>query len=614
MVKLRPLPQLNPAFVARQKYFFLFESGLPDKQNSHSYIFLNPLQVFEIYGSEDALLFLEKLEALSRNFYVVCSFTYELGYHFEPGVFKNSGASSYPLIQAAAFSKPIVFDHFAGKFSEPPPSGLFSSAKKTSGFILNKLRLNVSAEEYFKKAAQIKAELKQGNSYQVNFTMKFKFKLSGSALVLYQELKQKQPVPYSGFYKFDSKYLLSFSPELFFKLSRGKIICRPMKGTIQRGNSSLEDSRFAMELKKSSKDQAENLMIVDLIRNDLGRLCLPGSIATNKLFTVEKYNTLFQLTSGVSGRLRPGIGYTDIFAGLFPGGSVTGTPKLSTMKLIRRLEKEPRNIYCGALGFTSPGGQAVFNIPSRTILLQGMRGEMGIGSGITYASDPKKEFAECLLKAKFLTDASADFDLLETLRYENGYSFLKEHLTRLKTSAKYFNYPLELKLLRRQLRILKNKLSDKAAYKIRVLVNRFGKIKIATHALSSAKQNSGDYITISKKRMNTNNRLLYHKTTSRDIYNSEHTKYSKQGFADVVFQNQHGEITEGAISNIFILKNNKYFTPPVSAGLLPGVYRNYFLEKAKATVKTLKIKDLASADKIFITNSVRGLTEVVLKT
>jgi para-aminobenzoate synthetase/4-amino-4-deoxychorismate lyase len=354
-------------------------------------------------------------------------------------------------------------------------------------------------------------------------------------------------------------------------------------------------------------------MIVDLIRNDLGRISKVNSVKVSRLFEVEKYNTLFQMTSRVSGRLREDITYADIFRSIFPGGSVTGAPKIRTMQIIRELENKPRNIYCGALGIIFPKDKAIFNLPIRTISLIRNKGEMGVGGGIVIDSHPEAEYEECLLKGRFLTDRYKPFRLIETILWDGQYRFLDGHLKRMQDSADYFDFYFNPRDLISSLGNVRRNFDEGYKYKVRLLLDKQGNLKIdyskmVQYALAEDKR-----IIISKHRIDPEGIFWYHKTTNRTLYDAEYNYYHSKGYFDVIFLNTRGEVTEGAISNIVIKKNNKYYTPAVSSGLLPGIFRQYLIDKHDAQEKILYLKDLINADKTFLCNSVRGLTEVKLK-
>jgi para-aminobenzoate synthetase/4-amino-4-deoxychorismate lyase len=343
-------------------------------------------------------------------------------------------------------------------------------------------------------------------------------------------------------------------------------------------------------------------MIVDLLRNDLGRIA--KKVWVPKLFAVEQYRTLNQMTSTISATLKENIKIKDIFTALFPCGSVTGAPKIKTMQIIKTLEKEPRGIYTGAIGYISPKKGACFNVAIRTVALSGKKGEMGIGGGIVYDSIEKCEYREALLKAKFLIEKFPSFSLIESILWDNGYFLLGLHLRRLRKSADYFSVPLDLKKLKNDLRILGKSLNGEK-FKIMVLVNLEGQIYIKKEELNQVKLPVK--VKISTQRINPRNVFLYHKTTQRDLYEKERLKAQQEGFFEVIFLNTNEELTEGSISNVFLKKDKFLYTPPVKCGLLPGVLREKLLKGGKAKEKTVTLNDLLAADKIYIGNSVRGL-------
>ncbi len=299
---------------------------------------------------------------------------------------------------------------------------------------------------YEERFAAVREKIRAGDIYQLNLTFKARFRLEGSPLTFYRDLRQRQRVAYGGIVDTGAVTVLSASPELFIEQEGRVISTRPMKGTSPRGGTPEADAEMRAVLASDVKQRAENLMIVDLMRNDLGRIAEIGSVGVTDLFTVETFRTLHQLTSGVSATLKEGVGLLDLFKAIFPPGSVTGAPKIRAMELIRDYETEPRGVYCGAIGHIAPGGKSLFNVAIRTaVVFRDGRGEMGIGSGVVYDSEGAKEYAECLLKMKFLTDPPRTFELIETLLHEagQGYWLLDRHLTRLAASAKYFGFAFD---------------------------------------------------------------------------------------------------------------------------------------------------------------------------
>jgi para-aminobenzoate synthetase/4-amino-4-deoxychorismate lyase len=462
--------------------------------------------------------------------------------------------------------------------------------------------------------ALIKKLIESGDTYQVNLAFKNKFEFSGAPFGFYLDLKKRQPVAYSAMIKLGRFWVLSFSPELFFKIDGREITVKPMKGTIKRGKTLKEDELFKNILKICPKNRSENLMIVDMLRNDLGRISEYGSVRAEKLFETEKFSTLFQMTSTVKGRLKRKISWYEIFKSLFPSASVTGAPKIRTMEIIADLEPQPRKIYTGAIGFISPGKKAVFNVAIRTVLIDEKTGlgEMGLGSGVVYDSQPEKEYRECLLKGHFLSKRlPVDFELVETMCWDphRGIFLFDYHLERLKNSARYFGFWFNKWLIINELQKIKRKLKSDEPLKIRLILDRGGLVTLSVEKIASGRIQK-NRIVISKFKTDSKDIFLYHKTTHRPLYEAELEKHRGAGYFEVIFTNQKGQITEGAISNIFLKKGGLIFTPPVGAGLLNGVYRQYFMKNNQVTEKIIYPQDLLEAEEIFLTNSVRGVVKI----
>lgn len=578
--------------------FILLDTAKTDKENNTSYFFANPVKIISCYRPKSISSSFKQIEkALAQGYYVGGFVSYEAGYYLQRPPVQNK-RSDFPLIWMGVFNKPRL----VGKLTLP--------RTLPDNYKLNNIHLNISPKKYYSVVKKIKEYIAQGQTYQVNYTLKYKFNFVGDPLSFYLRLRNSQPVSYSAFIQSKDFHILSFSPELFFRKEGDEITVRPMKGTVIRGISLSEDQKNKTWLKNDEKNRAENIMITDMLRNDLGKISRYGSVRTAPLCNVEKYQTLWQMTSTVKSRSHKDIPLQQLFSGLFPSGSVTGAPKIRTTQIIEKLEKEERKIYTGAIGFITPEKNAVFNVAIRTILLQKHKGELGIGSGITYHSDPQTEFAECKLKADFLW--RRPFQLIETIGWQKrkGFSLLALHLKRLRNSAQYFDYLYNEKYIREQLLNNTQTLLNNQFYKIRLLLFADGRITIASYPVSPSITSTK--ITISKLKTDFHNIFLYHKTTNRKIYEQEYEKHHKAGYFDVIFRNERGEITEGAISNIFVKKNGYYYTPPVKCGLLPGIFREYFLTKNKfrAREKILRMEDITQADEIILTNAVRGMTVV----
>ncbi|MFH0925679.1 MAG: aminodeoxychorismate synthase component I [bacterium] len=608
--------------------FVLLETNKFDQQNRYSYIFTDPLDLISTSDPKDVNSTVEELERYSKNFYLAGYLSYELGYFLEDH-FDASFLPKYPLLWFGVFKEPLIFDHLSNqflpsslpkdfKFTDPltnnqVPGAKYQAPEINKGHQLEDVRLLISEKEYKNNINTIKDYIKSGDTYQVNYTTKYLFNFSGSPYSLYCDLRDKQEVSYSAVIKKDDHFILSFSPELFFEKKGNKIRVKPMKGTVRRGRTVEEDGQNSRWLAQDLKNQSENIMIVDLLRNDLGRMSKTGTVKLSNKYHIEKYNTLFQMTSEIKSTLNLNISIRDLLKNLFPSGSITGAPKIKTMEIIRKLEREERGLYTGSIGFFGPKQRAIFNIAIRTLYLQGNKGEMGVGSGIVYDSDPGNEFEESCLKADFLLKSYPPFYLLETISWARGsFKRLRRHLARLKKSASYFNFPCDEKMIMAKLNGLEKNLSPQKIYKVRLLLTREGSISLEKHEITP-KTTEKKIITLSEVSTLSDDVFLFHKTTNRALYNSEHARYQAEGFFDVIFKNERGEITEGAISNIFIKKGGYRYTPPISCGLLNGVYRQYLLENKKNIhEKVLYEEDIYGAEAIYLTNSIRGMVEVEL--
>ncbi len=596
------LPQLSG-----QDNFVLLDTSLIGKDNKKSYLFKNPLEVVSCYDPLRVRQSFKRIDSFIKRGYFAAGFvSYEAGFALEEA-FKAKKTRDFPLIWFGIFKEPEIYNTLQADAG--------SALYKT--YNTGKPRPDISKREYISRVNRIKKFIERGDTYQINYTFRLNFPFSGSAENLYLRLREKQKVPYSALIKFKNRYILSFSPELFFKKQGNLMKVMPMKGTMERGRLSKEDSENAKKLHQCPKNRSENIMIVDLLRNDLGRLSLKGAVKTKSFFDVEKYNTLFQMTSTVEARTRPELSMHDIFKAIFPSGSVTGAPKISSMRIIDTLEKSPRGIYTGGIGFLSPEREAVFNVAIRTLFLEpaNKKGQMGIGSGIVYDSVPEKEYDECVLKARFLTEKEKPFSLIETILWKSGkgYPFFKFHLKRLSESADYFGFTYSRERVVSYLSKLSKRFNNKEDFRIRLLLNKDGSIDASYSVIQ--KEASAKDITLSSKRTDSRDRFLFHKTTNRSIYDREYSSCRKKGFFDIIFRNEKEEITEGAISNLFIKKNNTYYTPPLGCGLLNGVYRRHLMSKKGFSVKekVLTVDDIKKADKIILTNAVRGMVNVRLK-
>jgi len=603
-----PLPAGYVDLMASAPGSILLQTTRYDADNYRSYLFLDPLRILS-----DLSTFFEDVEAaLAAGQYVAGYLTYESGVALQSLTSRHPQPGELPALWFGVYGEPFVFDHRTGEFEGLSPEIIpVNGQESIESCAINDLRFGMSPTAYAEKIFQIQEYIRSGDAYQVNFTDRFEFELSGTAAALFESLNRRQPTAYSAFVHGGGWQILSHSPELFFRRKYREIVTEPMKGTAPRGLDASDDKRQADWLRSDIKNRSENLMIVDLMRNDLGRICEFGSVHVENLFHVERFETLLQMTSTVSGRLREGIAYREIFASLFPSGSITGAPKLRTMEIIDELESAPRGVYTGAIGFISPRQEAVFNVPIRTLILKGNRGMIGVGSGIVIDSDAEAEYAECVLKSNFLSHSEEPFELFESILWDGSFPLLALHLDRLESSAYYFSFSFDRVQVRRAIEDAAAGLPANMRFKVRAALNRSGHLNIASTLVEDGPMQGT--VSIADERVSSRELFLRHKTTRRTLYDESYRNATQAGHAEWLFFNERGELTEGCISNVFVEKAGRWFTPPIECGLLPGVYRRHLLEtKSEASEKTMTIDDLVSADAIYICNAVRGCRKVTL--
>lgn len=381
-----------------------------------------------------------------------------------------------------------------------------------------------------------------------------------------------------------------------------------MKGTIKRGRTLVEDQENKHYLLNSAKERAENLMIVEVLKDDLSKIAKPGTVEVPERLTVETYPTLHQMTSTVTAELKDNSHIIDWFTALFPCGSITGTPRLASMKLIDELELSAREVYCGAIGYITPEREAVFNVPIRTVLIdrEKSKATYGVGGGITAGSEADQEYAEIETKAAFLTKKRLSFSLIESLRLSgHKYPYLTNHLRRLADSAEYFAYPFDEQSIREQLMIFAENFSAKD-YKVRLLLDQYGEVQLSTEEVSPIDARVNTYLA--EKPIDRDNPFLYHKTTIRDQYDD--LSIVEQGNFSTLLWNEQGELTEFTIGNLVLKIAGQFVTPPIDSGLLPGVFRQMLLDQGKIKEAILRKEDLKNADEIWLINAVRGWVKV----
>ena len=616
MKSWHPFPTSIYSLVEQTPGTVLLESSRPFASRL-SRFFTKPIRVLEARTPADvAGLFPQIEDAIHRGHFAAGFFAYECGACFEPHVPLRLGRDNDLLAWLGIYEHSFRFDHTTGKFLDGEPADLCAGIE-VPAVALVQLSLDLNEQQFAAPIEQIHEWIRAGDVYQLNFTFPVHLKTDLRPAALYARLRGAQPVDYGAFLHCQAgRHILSLSPELFFRVqqegAKRRITTQPMKGTALRGRTTSEDREIAKGLASDVKNCAENVMIVDLIRNDLGRICEFGSVRVEKLFDVERYPTLWQMTSTVQGELRPDISYERIFRALFPCGSITGAPKIRAMQLLAQLENNPRGIYTGAIGFFS-AEETVFNVAIRTVLFEDGAATMGVGGGIVIDSQPEAEFQECRLKAEFLTRTTEPFSLVETMLWDGHYGLMQLHLDRLADSADYFGFHCERTDVRSALLDQASLFPDQRPRRVRLLLDCNGAVRIEAEIMAavSVQGSAPPRVCIAAERTNSNDRFFFHKTTNRTLYDGCLAAASRAGFADVLFLNQQGEVTEGAISNVLIEKDGRWYTPPVCCGVLPGVYRRHLLQtRPEIEEKILILEDVRSADAVYICNAVRGLRRV----
>lgn len=623
------------AFLAEKDDFVFLDTSRPDQENCRSYLFVEPLARLQYRLGEEAEVFLSRIEGMLRQgYYLAGWFGYEFGSLLEERLAdwgKKTCRKGQLLADLGIYGPPQIFDHRTGEGEVPPTNG----NSLVSGWQMRDLQPNVDHRTYLQAIKKLKEYIAAGDTYQVNYTLKLLFCWTGSPEALYLDLRHNQTVPYGAYMRSGGERILSFSPELFFRKDDDQgLVVRPMKGTSRRGDSPEEDKLLREGLSCDEKNRSENVMIVDLLRNDLARLIDRsggGEVRVSSLFDVETYESLLQMTSTVEARFADqqssvDLRLSDIFHTLFPCGSVTGAPKIRTMEIIAELEKEDRGVYTGAIGYLAPDSTMVFNVPIRTVVLRGDRGEMGIGSGIIHDSDPEQEWRECLLKGRFLSHCQPRFELLETMLWqpESGYWLLDDHLARLARSAGHFYFAWSESHIREELQEAARSFA-RGCMRVRLALAKDGTCQITVSSCEIpemlrlpetpiALAKTLPVIDFSDQIMQKDCAWLQHKTTHREIYDEEFNKARERGLFDMVFLNGAGEVTEGCITNIILCHEGKYSTPLLGSGLLPGVMRGHLLADLERPLRetVLRAEDVRSAEAIYLCNSVRGLVQVAL--
>ena len=459
-----------------------------------------------------------------------------------------------------------------------------------------------SAEEYKAAIEHIHHHIRQGDTYQVNYTVQLQQNLTADPFAIYNRLVVEQNAHYNAFIQHDDVSIISISPELFFKKDGDKLTTRPMKGTTNRGLTTETDLAQARWLAQDQKNRSENMMIVDLLRNDMNRISKIGSEDVKSLCQVEQYSTVWQMTSTIETQLLPNSRLSDVFQALFPCGSITGAPKIATMEIIKKVEKQPRGVYCGAIGILVPQGPSIFNVAIRTLQMEGTKAIYGVGGGITWDSNWEAEYEETKQKAAVLYRQNPKFDLISTGRIHQGkLLFLEEHIKRLQESSRYFDYPFNAEKAHNQATALCQSLDLDTDYRLKMSLKKDGELKFEHSQLTNL---SDDFCQarLVEQRHPLDSPYTFFKTSYRPHLSIE--------LHEQIYYNHEGQLLETSIGNIVLKIEDQLYTPPVHLGLLNGIYRQSLIAENKLKEKVLTVKDLKQAQAIYGCNAVRGLYEL----
>ena len=466
----------------------------------------------------------------------------------------------------------------------------------------SKWQEETSAENYEKAIAQIHHHLRQGDTYQVNYTVQLKQDLSANPFAIYNRMVVEQEAGYNAYVEHDEMAVISMSPELFFEQNDRELTTRPMKGTTQRGVTNQEDLEQASWLEQDPKNRSENMMIVDLLRNDMNRISEVGSEHVERLCQVEQYSTVWQMTSTIKSQLRPDVELVEIFRSLFPCGSITGAPKIATMEIIKNLEPQPRGVYCGTIGLLLPNGRRIFNVAIRTIQLHQGKAIYGVGGGITWDSTWESEYREVHQKAAVLYRKQARFQLITTGKIsQKQLLFEEQHLERLTKASRYFAYPFNPEDLRQRIEEECQVCDVNQDYRLRVTLSKSGEVELSRQILAPLSP-SFCKAKLFLQEADLNQAFTYFKTT--------HRPHLSLGEQEIIYHNAAGELLETSIGNLVLKINGKLYAPPIRLGILPGIYRQHLLETGQVEEKVLTVPDLEQAEAIYGCNAIRGLYEL----
>ncbi len=539
---------------------------------------------------------LEALRAAQQAGQHIAGFlAYEAGFALEPKLSPQRDARPLPA--------PLAWFGIFDGYAEIAPDAVPALLPDPAGAWLGEVRPATSRAAYGQAFDRIEAYIAAGDIYQANLTFRAQAQYAGSPLALYAAIRPRAAAGYGGLVWTGQDWFLSFSPELFFALRDGRVTARPMKGTTKRDRDPARDAALAAQMQGDPKQRAENLMIVDLLRNDISRVAAPASVEVPQLFTLESYPTVHTMTSTVTAQLDTGKDAIDLIRAIYPCGSITGAPKIRAMEIIDEIEGAPRGIYCGSIGRIDPDGNAAFNVAIRTLHLNAAAGQatLGLGSGVVADSQPAAEWAECLAKGEFAKVQRREFDLIETMRFEpaSGILRLELHLERMKESARLLGFEFDRHEARNRLHGATFHLDHDA--RIRLLAARSGSLAIELAAAPPVPAGPMQ-VAVVPLPVDAGDFRLRHKTSDRAFYD-EARKAS--GADEVLFADREGFLTEGSFTSLFVERGGMLLTPPLARGLLPSVLRRELIAGGRAIEADLTEADLGGS--FYIGNSLRGL-------
>jgi para-aminobenzoate synthetase/4-amino-4-deoxychorismate lyase len=587
----------------------MFGARFDDAIAGRSFELIHPVEELVAWTVGDVIPTLERVRVASKaGMWVAGYVSYEAASAFDTALVTRQGTRR-PLAWFGIFG--------SRRWTEAPTEGSARTAYSVSGWTPS-----VSREEYRQRFDTIRSHIHHGDTYQVNLTFPLTAAFSGETSAFYNDLLSAQQPAYACHLFYGDTHIVSSSPERFFTVADGRIVTSPMKGTARRGRWLEEDQSARERLAMSDKDKAENLMIVDLVRNDLGRVARFGSVRVDELFAIEGFKTVWQMTSTISADLAPDVTLVDVFSALFPCGSVTGAPKTSSMAVIADIEASPRDVYCGAIGFIPPGDGldgASFNVAIRTAVIDESEGiaTFGVGGGVTWYSEAEAEYDETVTKALVLARRTEPFGLIETIRWDpaeiDPWILLDDHLGRLESSSEYFGIGFDRSEVVDHLNAVV--VGKSSAQRVRLVVSDGGvetqSVELSGRfALGPSPESRSVVLAIDETAIDSTDPVMFHKTTNRYAYTMRGERHPDAD--DVVLVNEAGFVTESTIANIAVKVEDVWVTPPRDDGLLAGVLRNHLVSTGVIKERSITVEEFRSAEAVAVVNSVRGWRRAVI--